>query len=362
MSLAILSPSIPAYSETFIRMQVRDLPGAVAIGADTLGDLPPQGLRRWLVAAQWGVRCLSGWTPRQAELFRRLRRARVSAVLVNYGPLGVEVHPVCRAAGLPFVVHFHGYDAHMTSVLRRDGGAYRTMAKEALGVVAVSQRMVESLSSAGVPREKIQLVRYGVDAPLFEREKTIPVDPLFLVVGRFVDKKAPHLTLLAFQSVQREFPRARLVFGGEGALLETTRNLSRALGLDRAVEFRGRLDHDEVSELMSRATALVQHSITPEFGPDAGDSEGTPVTVLEAMAGGLAVIGTRHAGIAEVVRDGETGLLVAERDVEGLAAAMRRLAREPETARRLGGAAREVARNDSTAERYISDLRSVLGV
>ncbi len=343
-------------------MQVRDLPGAVAIGADTLGDLPPGGVGRWIVAAQWGATCLSGWTPRQAELCRRLRRAGASAVLANYGPLGVEAHRVCRATGLPFVVHFHGYDAHMTSVLRRDSGAYRSMAKDARAVVAVSQRMVESLSSVGVPREKIQLVRYGVDAPLFEREKTLPIDPLFLVIGRFVDKKAPYLTLLAFRSVQREFPRARLVFGGEGALLETTRNLSRALGLAGAVEFRGRLNRDEVMGLMSRATALVQHSITPEFGPDAGDSEGTPVTVLEAMASGLAVIGTRHAGIAEAVRHGETGWLVAERDVEGLAAAIRRLVEEPETARRLGSAAREVARNDYAAERYITDLRSLLGV
>jgi glycosyltransferase involved in cell wall biosynthesis len=80
---------------------------------------------------------------------------------------------------------------------------------------------------------------------------------------------------------------------------------------------------------MHKATALLQHSVTPVFGRAAGDSEGTPVVVLEAMACGLPVIGSRHAGIGEVVEHGKSGFLVDERDVAGFSQAMLELAYIP---------------------------------
>src|SRR5262249_7297886 len=73
--------------------------------------------------------------------------------------------------------------------------------------------------------------------------------------------------------------------------------------------------------------------------------EGFPVAILEAMAAGLPVLTTRHGGIPEIVDDGVTGLLAAERDVDGLADAMHRIARDRSLADRLGGGApREVER------------------
>jgi glycosyltransferase involved in cell wall biosynthesis len=77
---------------------------------------------------------------------------------------------------------------------------------------------------------------------------------------------------------------------------------------------------------------------TPE-----GDAEGLPNVVLEAMEAGVPVIGTRHAGIGEAVEDGRTGLLVPPGDVAALTGALRRLADEPDMARKMGAEARRVA-------------------
>jgi glycosyltransferase involved in cell wall biosynthesis len=73
------------------------------------------------------------------------------------------------------------------------------------------------------------------------------------------------------------------------------------------------------ADLLARCGVFVQHSLTD---PETGDEEGLPASIQEAMAHGLAVVSTRHAGIPEAVVEGETGLLVDEGDVVGMAAAI----------------------------------------
>ena len=122
----------------------------------------------------------------------------------------------------------------------------------------------------------------------------------------------------------------------------------------------GYIEPDEIARYMRESTAFVQHSIIPGCGPEAGDCEGTPVIVLEAMLTGIPVISTRHAGIMEVVEDGCTGLLVEEHDVDGMADAMITLAQADETAREIGERARHVALQRYTMKHYISAIAAVL--
>ena len=299
-------------------------------------------------------------TLQQRELRRRLLSHRVDVLLANYGRTGVALLPLCRELSIPLVVHFHGYDAHMESEVARLGDGYRQLGRECAQFIAVSERMREALVGLGIPAEKISLIRYGVDPERFEARAAAPEEPLFFGVGRFVDKKAPCLTLLAFERVWRKHPDARLVLAGDGPLFETMHNLVEALGLDGAVEFPGVLSPDEVARWMRRASAFVQHSVTPRVGPNAGDSEGTPVAMLEAMMTGLPVIATRHAGLGEVIEHGVTGLLVEERDVEGMAAAMARVIESPAEAGRMGVAARSHALDRHTSSRYMQQLGDLL--
>ena len=138
--------------------------------------------------------------------------------------------------------------------------------------------------------------------------------PVFVAVGRFVDKKAPQLTLAAFGQVAATLREAQLVMIGDGPLFESTRRAARSFGLEDRVEFRGRQTSQEVATAMRKARVFVQHSIRTVRG----DSEGTPVSILEAGAAGLPVVSTRHAGIKDVVQHGSTGFLVEEGDVEGI--------------------------------------------
>jgi len=180
--------------------------------------------------------------------------------------------------------------------------------------------------------------------------------PTFVAVGRFVDKKAPFFTLLAFSKVLDSIPQARLIMIGEGPLWEAAQQLARALSISSAVDFRGVCPHAEVAASMQQARAFVQHSIRAENG----DSEGTPVVVLEAGASGLPVVSTRHAGIKDVVVHGETGFLVDEADVEGMAGYMIRLAKDPQLAGGLGSAARKRIEVEFSMEKRIADLWTII--
>jgi glycosyltransferase involved in cell wall biosynthesis len=219
--------------------------------------------------------------------------------------------------------------------------------------------MKETLISYGIPATKIRVLRCGVDPDHFTLRSRIPKNPMFFSVGRFTEKKAPYLTVLAFAEARQVLPEARLVLAGDGELLEATANLAIALDISKSVEFVGVQTPAQVADWMGQATALVQHSITPRFGPKAGDKEGTPVAVMEAMMSGLPVIGTNHAGIGEIVEHRKTGLLVEERDIHAMAKAMIEIHSDPVVAARLGATAREKAVQIYSKGFYIAALESL---
>jgi colanic acid/amylovoran biosynthesis glycosyltransferase len=369
MNLAIASPSVSTYSETFIRSQFDRLPHVLRIhggpiAAETVpgGPIEPMRTLRGLIdTAYHRAMKGTGWDgPQSVELSRRMRRFAVEGVLANFGPTGAALLPICQRLSLPLIVHFHGVDAHSKKVTTRHREAYRRLGRGAVAVVAVSHVMREALQEMGIPADKIHVLRYGADPESFPRKTGFPDTPVFVAIGRFVDKKAPHLTVLAFRKVQERLPEARLVFGGDGRLLESTRNVVDALGLKGSVEFPGILKPSEVAKQLREATAFVQHSVVPRYGSTAGDSEGTPVVVLEAMMTGVPIVATRHAGIGEVIRDRETGLLVEERDVEGMARAMIEVAESRQLAESLGEAANQEAMERYTSAHYIEALQGVI--
>ncbi len=257
--------------------------------------------------------------------------------MAEYGPTGTAVMQMCKEAGVPLIVHFHGFDAYDRRVLEESGPFYPELFQYATAIIAVSRDMERVLSGLGAPEGKLRYNPYGVDVSLFRGGKPAQAPPVFVAVGRFVDKKAPHLALLAFRTVVESVPDARLVMLGDGVLWEACKQLTQGLGLADAVEFQGHRPHGEIVVTMQQARAFVQHSVRTSYG----DSEGTPVAVLEAGATGLPVVSTRHGGIQDVVIDGRTGLLVNEGDVEGMAQHMIQLAKEPILAGQLGKAGRE---------------------
>jgi colanic acid/amylovoran biosynthesis glycosyltransferase len=357
--LCVVAPYEPVLTETFIRGHLERLPARTTL----LHSWPlMEGERHVFSAPRRAyhklLRALTGDKTREtnAAFVAALRRARADAVLAEYGDTGAQVAEACRRTGLPLVVHFHGYDASVREVLEENAESYPFMFRVAAAVVAVSRAMQRRLISLGAPPEKVHYNPYGIDCAKFGGARPENASPVFVAVGRFVEKKAPQLTVEAFAEVHAAVPEARLRMVGDGPLLEECRALASRLGVAGAVEFLGARAHDFVQEEMRAARCFVQHSVEAANG----DCEGMPVGILEACASGLPVVSTRHAGIPDVVVEGETGLLVEERDVRGMAEAMLRLARDPELAARMGRAARQRAAENFSSERSIAGLWSII--
>jgi glycosyltransferase involved in cell wall biosynthesis len=128
-----------------------------------------------------------------------------------------------------------------------------------------------------------------------------------------------------------------VVVAGAGDLRESLEARARAAGAP--VAFAGALSREEAA----RALAAADIVVVPSVRDRAGNVDGLPNVLLEALAAGRAVVASRVAGIPDVVRHEVNGLLFPERDREALTAALARLAREPETRARLGAAARHTA-------------------
>jgi colanic acid/amylovoran biosynthesis glycosyltransferase len=284
-----------------------------------------------------------------------LKRHKVQVVLAEYGYTGMELMAACRMAAVPLVAHFFGKDAHSTAYLERYGN-YRQLFSQAGALVVVSSTMRDQLKVLGAPPEKIVHIACGVDVEKFHVGDPAAAPPHFIAVGRFVEKKAPHLTLMAFAEVLRTHPEARLTMVGDGRLWEACAQLVSALRLSDRVDLCGVRSPEEIVALKHRSRAFVQHSVTTLDG----DSEGTPVAIQEAMSAGLPVIATRHAGIQDVIEDGRSGLLCDPFDIGTMAAHMRSCIDDPGAAKAIGLAARARALSDFPVERQIARLQDVL--
>lgn len=343
-TICLVKPSPGTGLETFILAHETRLPARVVVVSGLLlpqtaeGSVLSQAVlpRAWRKAGRLLRRKSWDWDV-TLGFAKIISKSGASAVLAEYGPTGTHVLEACQVTGVPLIAHFHGYDASIRTVLHDYEAAYRVLFDRAAALVVVSRAMERKLVSLGAPAGKIHYNPCGVDCQFFAGAKPAVAAPIFLTVGRFVPKKAPHLTLLAFAEVHRALPTARLRMVGSGELLDVCRDLALGLGISDAVTFLGSTPPQVVRDEMRGAMAFVQHSVE---APN-GDCEGTPVSVLEAGASGLPVVATRHGGIPDVVEHEETGLLVDERDVSGTAAQMLRLARDPSLASRLGAAARQ---------------------
>jgi glycosyltransferase involved in cell wall biosynthesis len=284
------------------------------------------------------------------------RRFRTDAVLAEYGTTGVDVMEACRKSAIPLIVHFHGFDASVHEVLARHTEDYLNMFKQAAAIIAVSRTMQQKLISLGASPEKVHYNPYGINCRQFSGAEPRTAAPLLLAVGRFVEKKAPQLTLRAFAQAHKASPEARLRMIGDGPLLDECRSLVKDLKIDSAVNFLGAQPHTVVQEEMRLARAFVQHSVQASDG----DCEGTPVGILEACASGLPVISTRHAGIMDVIVEGQTGFLSEEHDVQGMANNMLQLIRDPELAGQMGRAARLRIENHFSQEQSDGRLWAII--
>jgi colanic acid/amylovoran biosynthesis glycosyltransferase len=242
------------------------------------------------------------------------------------------------ALGGELVVAFRGADT-TKYVARRGPRVYARTFREARLLLPVCDFLGRRLVQLGAPAERVVVHRTGIDLrrwPYRERHPGAPGGLRLVSVGRLIEKKGIAHVVRALRLLVDRGVRAEYRVFGDGPLRDRLTALTGELGLADRVVFEGRQGQEAVREGLDRADVLVAASVTAADG----DEEGIPNVLKEAMASGMPVVGTRHAGIPELVEDGISGWLVPERDEAQLAEALARLAEEPERWPAMGRAGR----------------------
>lgn len=344
--ICIVIPSLENYSETFIHAHFLQLPN-VKLCLHGNGDyFPTHIVKGERISNKYPFRRLLykvvGFYRQDIQqkvaswmLAKYLRQNRINVLIAEYGPTAAAVLESSLMANVALVAHFHGYDAHDYECVRKYKKDYSRLFQMAVPIITASQHMKERLIELGASPDQVFVNPYGIDLKFFSAS-THKTEPHFISIGRFVDKKAPHLTLLAFYHALKQQPDCKLVMVGDGPLQECCRQMVAALGIGHAVTFKGVCSPHEIKSLLHSSRAILQHSTQTSYG----DSESLGVVFLEAAACGVPAITTRHNGIPEAVIHEKTGLLVDEFDIDRFSSEIVRLARDPEFAIRLGKAAR----------------------
>ncbi len=371
-NICIVTPSKNAISETFIQAHFTNLKGNIFILNGQFPDLYYNNkriqlfyrknrlayrLKRLLphfLYEKYIVPLENSAATREDYITSFLKTHKINVILAEYGHSGALILPYAKKLNIPLMVHFHGMDANHSWYLDRYMERYKQMFKYAFATISVSEVMHQQLLSYGANPDKTFLIPYG---PRDYFDKIQPAyEDLFISIGRFADTKAPYMTVLAFNEVVKQYPKARLLYYGDGILRETAINLAKSLGIADAITFPGAVGHNEILEELGKACCYVQHSITTTTG----EMEGTPNSILEAQAASLPVISTRHAGISQAVVHGETGYLVEELDFKEMGKYMLTLIRDKATCKQMGLNAKNHIRKNYSFGKYIQSLQEIV--
>lgn len=211
-------------------------------------------------------------------------------------------------------------------------------------VIAISKGVEKVLLTAGIPKEKVEVVVDGIDVDKFNparsgdemrRSLGIPQDvPVVGINATLTQRKGHHYFLRAAREVIRELPRTHFLIAGDGPLRGELEVLVRRLGLAGRVIFTGH--RDDVVDVLAAFDVLVLTSVY----------EGLGVAILEGMAMGKPIVASRVGGIPESTREGVNGFLVPPRDYQAVADRIRQLLKDRSMAARMGKEGRKIVEEE----------------
>lgn len=294
-------------------------------------------------------------SPKGLLRLRKILRSASPRVMHFHGYKATIVagtYAVARRA--PAVATFHTHAAHdvhvSSSIVRFESQILRRLR----GIVAVSEPVRLELMDRGVPSDRVRVIPNGIadranDQPRAAHPRAGPV---LLCVGRLIRKKNVHVLLDALHRLAKPFPDIRLLLAGEGPFREALERQCAALGLGDRVEFLGFVE--DVPSLLRRCDCFVLPSQT----------EGMPISVLEAMSCAVPIVATEVGSIPAIARDESEAILVPPNDVDRLAEALERVLGNPPLRHTLASAARARFLDGFTAgrmaDRYLEFYRDVL--
>lgn len=292
---------------------------AAAIGC--LLRSPPGFVRGLSTALRLGGRMARG--AHILEVFflaARLRRAGVALIHAQHADYLADAAMAAAAClGLPF-----SFTGHANDLYTHPGRLQEKIraARFVSTCTGFNARHLERLcAESSLDPGKIHRVYHGVDLARFVPPASpAPADRL-ITVTRLKEKKGFPWLLDALALLKRRGTRFTLEIFGEGDQRDAIGRRVAQLGLDGEVRLRGAIEHGRIPAALAASGIFVLPCVVLANE----DRDGIPNTIIEALASGVPVVSTAISGIPEAVRDGESGLLVPERDAAALAGALERM-------------------------------------
>jgi colanic acid/amylovoran biosynthesis glycosyltransferase len=290
----------------------------------------PRVVVRSLNIFRYGRLAASVWLLYAALTLVRIGERKYDIVHAQFGPFGLYALKLIQVGAIEgaLVTSFRGYDA--TKYLHADSQEYAELFRMGRLFLPVSESLARKLVEAGCESSKIRVLHSGIDCAKFNymASRNTERPPTRLVtIGRLVEKKGVKYALEAVARVIASGREIAYDIVGDGPQRSEIGRLIEQYGIAKHVRLLGWKSHREILSIMQSSHIL----LTPSVTAGDGDEEGIPNVIKEAMAVGLPVIGTKHAGIPELVTDGESGFLVPERSVNDLAERIMYLCDHPET-------------------------------
>lgn len=238
-------------------------------------------------------------------------------------PQGFLVYLTSYFYGKPYIVTAHGADVF--GLKQPVFSKMRSLVlRKAAAVTTVSNALKENLNDQRVGGDDILVLPMGVDSECFTASPKIDnITTLehkrkltnVLYVGRLTEKKGVSYLIRAIPEVKKHHPDIQLTIVGGGELVAQLKEETLALGIEKSISFQGAVPNSELPKYYASHAIFVGPSIEAK----GGDTEGFGLTFVEAAMAGCLLIGTDAGGILDIIQDGETGLLVKQKDCEAIA-------------------------------------------
>jgi glycosyltransferase involved in cell wall biosynthesis len=340
-----------------VRAPVRYLPSEGTRPADFWAALQEAGQ---VLPGAWAALESARGTPagdvHQALLLAlEARRRGIEHLHAHFATVAAGVARLAaRLAGVPFSFTAHAKDIFHETVRPDD---LRRKLEEAAAVITVSDFNLTHLRATfGAAAARVRRIYNGLELERFRYAEPRVRPRRVVAVGRMVEKKGFEVLLEAAALLSARGVDFNVDLIGGGELEERLRRRIDELGVGRRVRMLGLRPQAEIARAMSEAAVFAAPCVV---GRD-GNRDGLPTTLLEAMALGTPCVSTDVTGIPEVVRDGETGLLVPQNDAAALAAALERLLGDPSLRVTLAARARRRIEEDFDARRNSARVRQIL--
>lgn len=300
---------------------------------------------------------VSGDTLHQAiHLALAVRRLGIGHLHAHFATLATSVTRVAaRLAGIPFTFTAHAKDIFHETVDPEDLERKLVAAKAVVTVSDFNRGHLREKFGAAAAR--VERIYNGLDLDAFPYQSPYERPLTIVGVGRLVEKKGFADLIDACAKLVERGREFRCEIIGSGDQQADLRARIERLNLAQRVELVGSLPQSEVTRRLHQSAVLAAPCVV---GKD-GNRDGLPTVLLEAMALGTPCVSTYVTGIPEVVRDGDTGLLVPPENSAALATALERLLADADLRVRLAINARSLIEQDFNVQRSTARLRRLFG-